>query len=219
MKRLLFLGIIGMSSVLNAMPSINGTTGLITVPTAESLKYREVNIAYDHFFSESSQTDTYKIKANMGLFENWEFGLVKGERPAEGAFLNMKYYLMQDEALYPFFVALGAENVFSANLTRLYMVSSKRFEGGFSGHLGFTAEFTQSDDINPYIMGGLEYYFTNEFAGLIDITGEQQVYMINLGTRFFINNAFGLRFNIVDIGNSTGNGIQYGVGISLERFL
>src|SRR5688572_8932969 len=36
------------SSAIWATPTINGTTGLIRIPTAESLQYKEFNIGFDY---------------------------------------------------------------------------------------------------------------------------------------------------------------------------
>ena len=47
LKYVLFVILLGLSTSLFSAPTVNGSTGLIIVPTAEALKYKEGNIALD----------------------------------------------------------------------------------------------------------------------------------------------------------------------------
>ena len=44
--------IIIVSGSVYATSSLSGPTGLVTIPTAEALKYKEFNVGYDYIVSE-----------------------------------------------------------------------------------------------------------------------------------------------------------------------
>lgn len=79
---------------ISAAPTLYGPSGLITVPTAEALRFRELNIGVDYFMKDMDQQDLDQVyyKLNLGTFQNCELGLVGGTVPEEGVFVNVKYF-------------------------------------------------------------------------------------------------------------------------------
>lgn len=204
--------------ILEARMTINGSTGLLTVPSAEALKYKEISVGYDYLFSDRDRDeDAFFYKATLGTFQDWEIGVVGGSEPDEGMFLNVKYYMMSDNSRYPVMVAIGMENLSSEDNTSVYMVASKRFKGGLSGHFGFRALF--SDEIDPSIMAGLEYFVNNNIVLITDISGQQQDYAVNSGIDYQLSPEVTIRAAILDIGKVSDEGLRYSMGIVLAKFL
>ena len=217
-----------MASLLLSAPSLNGHTGLITIPTAEALNYKEFNTGFDYIIhntnkdpdslDETKNSDNeWFYKVNFGLFENVEMGLLGGTTPTEGVLVNIKYYLMNtDSSQYPIAIAIGLEKLSSNLDSSAYMVASKSFPGGLNLHFGFKALF--SEEINPSIMGGVEYLFSDRLSILGDIYGQKQSYLYNAGVRIRLFNQLYVSAYAIDIANEKEKGIQYSTGISYSYF-
>ena len=218
MKRIIItLLTILLSTLVHAIPTIQGPSGLITVPTAESLKYKEFNFAIDSILNEDDKSQSLYYKVNLGTFQNWELGFVGGKTPTEGVFINAKYYLLSDNSRFPLSIAIGLQNLASKSLTDVYMVVSKRFKGGFIGHFGFNANFANKD-VDPSIMGGLEYLL-NEYISIIgDIDGKRQTYVANAGIALYLTESFVIRGAVLDVGNNNDTR-DISVGLSYTQFL
>ncbi|NQY74852.1 MAG: hypothetical protein HRT90_08840 [Candidatus Margulisbacteria bacterium] len=198
--------------------TINGPTGLIEVPTAESLKYKEYNIVVDYnLSSDNSDVSALFYKANLGTFRGWELGIVGGEVPSEGVFVNAKYYLMSDNSQYPLSLALGMENLTSAALTNFYLVGTKLFSNGIHGHMGFKAHL--SGDLDASVMGGLEYFLDDQLSLLSDINGDRRIYKVNAGLRYLLSPDCMIRLAVIDIGSSHTAGTLFSFGVSFTGFL
>lgn len=221
MKRLKFVfclfSFIFLGQTLFALSSVGGVSGLIRIPTAEALHYKEISLSYDFVYGNSASEDRVFYSVNLGTFENWELGVVGGTRPDEGVFVNTKYYLMSDESRYPVSIAIGAENLGSTDLTAVYMVASKIFQGGFSMHLGFKALF--DGEIMPSLMGGAEYFLTNEFAVLGDIHQLEGTYTVNGGVLFYLTDDIVFRATVLDFSEASEYGLSYSVGIVFSKYL
>ena len=214
-KSLIALCVIG--SVVFASPTIYGPSGLISIPTAEALKYKEMNIALDYYQDSEENTSQY-YKLNLGTFENWEIGFVGGQTPTEGVYINAKYYLMSDKSRYPLSIAIGVDNIASQEKTGMYMVASKVFKGGLVGHFGFKTMFDHEEGIDPSIMGGTEFFFSDQFSILADINGEKKTYIVNAGLRFELMDNFHIRGFVMDVTKNREE--QYfSLGISYSQFL
>lgn len=200
-----------------ARPTINGPTGLVTMPTAEALKYKEFNLSYDYLFAKDVANDSWSYKANLGTFKNWELGVVGGSAPKEGMFLNAKYYLMSDESRFPVMVAVGIQNISSNDLTDVYMVASKQFQGGLGAHFGFKATFANS--IDPSLMFGLDYAINDVLSVLGDVGGTDKHYALNLGTDFSLTPDVALRGSLLDVTNNSIEGFRWGIGIAYGKSL
>jgi len=210
------LAIIGLAIPIAADPTFFGPSGLIVIPTAESLEYQQFNLSYDFRGTSTAQQGYYKF--NMGMFKNVELGIIGGATPTEGVFINMKYFLISDASRYPMSFAVGLQNLASKSDTGLYLVMSKKFQGGLSAHLGFNTFI--SDQIDPTLMGGIEYIVNDHMSFLADFSGKQKTYTLNGGLRFAIYPDLSMRVNILDVGKDTANGgSYYSVGLSYNRFM
>ena len=217
-KRILWIvmAIVALISPVVADPTFFGPSGLISMPTAESLEYQQFNVGYDFRGTGKDQQGYYKF--NMGMFKNVELGIVGGATPTEGVFINVKYFLISDATRYPMSFAVGLQNLASKSDTGLYLVMSKKFQGGLSGHLGFNTFI--SDQIDPTLMGGIEYMVSDHMSFLADFSGKQKTYTLNGGLRFAIYPDLSLRVNILNIGRqSTDGGSYYSVGLAYNRFM
>ena len=175
MKRLLILGfVLTLYSLVSAFPSLYGPTGLVTIPTAKSLHYKEMSFSYDYFQSVSQDEFSWKYSMNLGTFENLEVGIVGGQEPDEGVFVNVKYFVTDGNERLPLTFAVGFENLTSEFLTDFYLVVSKRLQPDLSLHGGFKAMF--SETIDPVVMFGVEYDYNKNFKILADMNGEQTNY-------------------------------------------
>ncbi|NDD67562.1 hypothetical protein EBZ35_07970, partial [bacterium] len=195
------LAIIGLAIPIAADPTFFGPSGLIVIPTAESLEYQQFNLAYDFRGTSTAKQGYYKF--NMGMFKNVELGIIGGATPTEGVFINMKYFLISDASRYPMSFAVGLQNLASKSDTGLYLVMSKKFQGGLSAHLGFNTFI--SDQIDPTLMGGIEYIVNDHMSFLADFSGKQKTYTLNGGLRFAIYPDLSLRVNILDVGKDAAS--------------
>jgi hypothetical protein len=227
MKKLLiiFLGLL--LTTLLATPSLSGPTGLITIPTAEALSYKEFNLGFDYLYSKVSEdNDDWLYKLNLGTFENWELGIVGGQVPTEGVFLNVKYYLMSDDSTQPLSFAIGSEKLTSESDTSVYMIASKKLRPDLGFHFGFRAIFG-NDALDPSFMTGVNYVLSDILELMTDINGQEDKYTINIGAELFILRDLAIRASITDIAqfykNDTddvdGVGSQIGIGITYTKFL
>ncbi len=215
---LLGLVILWVTSVC-ASPTIYGPTGLISIPTADSLKYKEFNLGYDHYQnSENEDIQGGFYKLNIGIFENWEVGFVGGKTPTEGVYINTKYYLMSDKSRFPLSIAIGIDNIAAKKNTGVYMVASKHFKGGVVGHFGFKTVFHEETGLDPSIMGGVEYFLSDQFSLLADINGEQKSYILNAGLRFEIIKNVHIRGFVMDLSNNRKMNL-YSFGVSFSKFI
>jgi len=214
---LFFLG--AMTISLSAAPSVYGPTGLVGIPTAEYLQFRETGLGVDFLTSSTTpKTDSYFYKINMGTYKNWELGVVAGKVPTEGAFINIKYYLTAEGERFPISIALGVQNLFSQEKTDLYMVASKRFPSQFSLHFGFKANFGKTE-VFPSLIGGIEYFISNHVSLLGDVSGEKSLYKFNAGMRVVLADTLLLHLSALDIGNASREGTMLGAGLSYSAFL
>ena len=211
-------------SNLYSTPTINGPTGLITVPTAEALKFREVNVGIDYFMKDIEDTtkDHYFYKLNLGTFQNCELGIIGGSFLEEGVLLNVKYFALNEEDRFPLALALGIENLSSKLNSSLYMVASKKFRGGFNGHVGFNANFkseNESSRIIPNMMGGIEYFFSDLISVMVDFKGDDDFYKINLGSNYHVSDFLVFNMHFLDVGSVSNTGSSLNIGCVISKFM
>lgn len=206
-----------LATLANAAPTLYGPSGLITIPTAESLSYKEFNLGLDYFYDQDTEAYSALYKMNLGTFKGWELGFVGGRVPTEGVYINAKYYLMSDDSRYPLSIAIGIQNLTSNSDTDVYMVSSKRFEKGFIGHFGFNANFNEQQ-LETSIMGGIEYIFSDSFSILSDVEGVGSITRLNGGVRFHLNDHLQMRASVVNVGNNEESSF-FTVGIVYTDFI
>ncbi len=211
-----FCGLLLVVSSNFGAPSIDGPTGLLTIPTAESLHLMEVNTGFDYLWGNSTSAESWKIKTNLGTFKNFELGVVGGRVPTEGAFLNIKYFLMADTERYPLALAIGAQNLFSKAMTEIYMVASKSFPTPLRVHFGFKALFAPKELV-PFVMGGAEYFVSPRISAIVDFTGGNQKYKLNVGTRWNVTDEFMLQLAFLDLARTDPMGSFASIGFSFSR--
>lgn len=219
-----FLILFVISYKIMASPTIYGPTGLIEMPSAESIAYKQVNVAIDYSINNQDQstdktTNNFYYKFNLGSFENWELGILGGSFLDEGVFVNMKYFLMSNQEENPLSIAAGLERIGSKNDLATYLVTSKRFNGGLHGHFGFKAYF--QNNLYASAMIGVEYFSDEKISFLADITGEKNdAYVLNGGTKIFIDNDIAMRIYLIDITKSrSANETLYTFGLSLSKYI
>ncbi|MBG90543.1 MAG: hypothetical protein CL521_01860 [Actinobacteria bacterium] len=205
------------SSNTHAVPTLTGSSGLIKVPTAEALQYKQFNIGIDSQVTDTGEMLTYSYKLGLGTFKNLEMSLIGGSTPKEGVFINAKYYLMSDTARLPLSIAIGAENLSSMSQTNIYMVASKKIRYDIGLHGGFKA--TINEEINPTIMGGINYLLLQQLELLADIDGNETAYAINTGVRFYLTPDIAFKASILDVFNTSPNEIQINAGVAISRYL
>ena len=221
LKYVLFVILLGLSTSLFSAPTVNGSTGLIIVPTAEALKYKEGNIALDFLSGQDEDGKSlteWVYKMNLGTFENWELGVVGGTTPTEGMYLNVKYYLIADDSRLPLSIAIGSQNLSSSESTDVYMVASKKLRHYLGVHMGFRAVFSPGD-LDPNFMSCINFLAKEELEFLADIDGRQDVYTINIGSRYYFQNNVSMHVYILDIGQRIENNTKVAIGITMSKFL
>ncbi len=211
-----------------ASPTVYGPTGLIEMPSAESIAYKQVNVAVDYSFLQQNSTSAnanennsgvFYYKVNLGSFENWEIGILGGTFLDEGVFVNMKYFLMSNQDENPLSIAAGVERLGSNKDLAAYLVTSKRFEGGVHGHFGFKAHF--QSNLSASAMIGVEYFSSEKVSFLGDITGEKNdSYILNGGTKIYLDNDVSMRIYFIDITKSKpAKETLYTFGLSISKYI
>ncbi len=213
--------ILSISTCVAAAPSIGGPTGLIEMPTAERLQYQEYNLGIDYLgdariIDADRDKSAHYYKLNIGTYDNIEMGVVGGTSPEEGVFLNMKYHVFSEQKQYPVDVAVGLENLTANESSSLYMVASKPFQTSFTGHVGFRALF--KDSVNSALMMGGEYFLNDAISLIVDMIGDDGLYRVNTGARWFAMENIIVQAAILDsIGESSNP--KFMIGTSISKFL
>ena len=218
MKKLLFIFFFLIQTFIFADASLNGPSGLVTMPTAQSLHYKEFNISYDYFGNiDKSENNLWRYSVNLGTFENLEIGVVGGEVPEEGVFLNVKYFISEGSERLPLTFATGFENLTAKADSAFYIVVSKTLQSDFHIHGGFKTIF--GEELDPMAMFGLNYQFNEKIEFLGDLNGEEQTYFVNIGAKYQLSDNFNIRFNIVDLFQIGEEGRFITLGLSTNKFL
>lgn len=190
-------------------PSLNGPTGLVRIPSADCIPYKNFNLGADYGASATSSTAeaTVYYKMNLGTFHGVEFGVVgntdpKTSQPREGVFINMKLSLSTGEEPYPLLLALGLENLFSYTKTDVYMVATKYFKQGPKATFGFMADFP-NNKFRPLGIAGVEVPMGDTVFLLTDLMAGETLFQANAGARFYFTPIFSLNLyglNVLDSG-------------------
>lgn len=111
-----------------ALASINGSTGLINIPTAGTLAESNLIVSYHHFKGSGT------IALTMGVFNGVEVGVSSRLRTGEPLNGNLKVKLLQETSTVPAF-AVGLETYMGTPM--YYGVLSKQIgAAGVRGHIG-----------------------------------------------------------------------------------
>tara|TARA_B100001989_G_C24538783_1_gene466235 strand:- start:826 stop:1515 length:690 start_codon:yes stop_codon:yes gene_type:complete len=214
-------------SIVFALPTVSGPTGLVTMPTAEILNYKEHNSAIDYQLNtDDSGSSKSFYKVNVGALENTEIGFVGGSEPDEGVFLNFKWSLTSTAERFPLRMAVGFENITSQTQSNFYLVTSKRLTADIGVHGGFKALF--SDNIDVAFMAGANYAYNEKLAFIGDLNSfSESIYYVNLGSFYklydsSINGDFYIKSSIENIFNNGGgnaNPRYINIGLCYSKIL
>ena len=186
-------------------PGVNGPTGVVRIPSADIIHYKNYNLAADYgttiVSGSSSQNGTISYKANLGTFHGVELGIVSGTDPntyqlREGVFVNMKLSLSSGDQPDPLRLAIGVENLFSYTQTDVYMVATKYLKQGPKLTFGFMADFP-NDRFRPLGIAGVEWPLGSSLFLTSDLMLGETLFQTNAGCRFYFMptlslNVFGL---------------------------
>jgi len=215
-KTILILSIL-LGSISFAFPSLSGSSGLINMPTADSLRYKEYNLGFA-YYNDATAGTVCKYFGNLGTFNGFELGFI-GNTEKEGVFLNMKYYMLSDKSSTPLALAFGIDNISSFSLTNLYLVLSKKMKPELDFHLGFLTNVSRGK-IAPQLMIGGEYLLTKNLLFITDMVGENSSWNVSAGFRFFLASNLILNAAVTDISNSSGAGSNtISVGLAYIDFM
>lgn len=180
-------------------PSINGPTGVIRIPSADVIPYKNLNVGADFgttMPSVSSSEGTIYYKMNLGTFHGVEMGIVGGtnldtKKLREGVFVNLKLSLSTGEEPYPLLLALGIENLFSYTQTDVYMVATKYMSQGPKLTFGFMADFPENK-FRPMGLLGIEYPLSDTLFVASDFMLGETLSQVNAGAKLYFTPIFSL---------------------------
>lgn len=193
-----------------AAPSINGPTGLLRMPTADVIPYKEFNVGVDYSLTTTTTASPEGMlyyKVNLGTFQGLELGIVGGtergtQRLREGCFINLKFSLSTDDSAYPLKLAVGVENLTSRQDTDVYMVATKYFKQNFVLHFGFMGDFP-GDRFRPLGMLGLGIpLFESNFIAMGDLFAGETLFQVDAGIRVYLFPSFALTIGGLNLSNS-----------------
>lgn len=189
-------------------PSITGSTGVIRMPSADVIPYKNVCVGVD--FGPIAFVDKWKLlyKMNLGTFQGMELGAVGEDDQQggvkEGVYINMKYSLSTDNSPYPLLLAIGVENLTSKTMSDVYMMATKYISNGSRFHFGFVGDFINNDLIDSKFrpLGALGYdspMIGDRIYGLIDMFAGEHVFQLDLGMRWYINDTMAINLSGINI--------------------
>jgi hypothetical protein len=184
-------------------PSLNGTTGLIMMPSADVIPYKNVDLGMDIGNNNINNKFSLLYKMSIGTFQGMELGAVGSDdglgNIREGVFINMKYSLATDTSPYPLLFAIGCENLTSANKADIYMVATRYIPSGSRFHFGFLGDFP-GNKFRP--MGALGFdtpTFLDRLYFITDMFAGESVFQLDMGLRYYASESIAINFSGVNI--------------------
>lgn len=203
------------------MTTINGSTGLVKMPTAKVLSPRDWNIAVDYVFdnpqnpSITSISDlignwVYKMNvgADMGHNNGLELGFVGRtekvtNRFKEGVFINLKYALNSSDDPDDLSLAIGVENLTSSSESDAYMVASKYWKNGLGLHFGAMFDFPSNNKFRPLGMVGTNFPLGDKHLNVMgELFAGESVFQVNAGVSYSFSKAFSIVARGVNVTNN-----------------
>lgn len=184
-------------------PALNGPSGLVRIPSADVIPYKNFNLGLDYGAVLSSDSgspeSTLYYKMNLGTFHGVELGIVGGtdkttNKLREGVFVNMKLSLSTGDEPYPILLALGVENLFSYTQTDVYMVATKYFKQGPKLTFGFLADFPNYK-FRPMGILGVDAAVGDIMFLVADLMAGESIFQVNGGVRFYFTPIFSLNLS------------------------
>jgi len=198
-------------ALTNVFPSsnINGTSGLIRIPSADIVPYKNFNVGGNYLSAFNSGVVSaeaaFNYFLNLGAYHGLELGVVGGtdqltKQMREGVFLNAKLSLSTGDEPYPLLLALGIENLFSRTQTDVYMVATKYFKQGPKLTFGFMADFP-NNKFRPMGMLGAEFPLSENIFILADSMAGEQILQLNAGARVYFTPLLSLSASALNVLN------------------
>ncbi|MGB9612965.1 MAG: hypothetical protein ACPL4K_02150 [Candidatus Margulisiibacteriota bacterium] len=184
-------------------PALNGPSGLVRIPSADVIPYKNFNLGLDYgavlTSGVGSAESTLYYKMNLGTFHGVELGIVGGtdkttNKLREGVFVNMKLSLSTGDEPYPILLALGVENLFSYTQTDVYMVATKYFKQGPKLTFGFLADFPNYK-FRPIGVAGVDVAVGDTMFLVVDLMHGESITQVNGGVRFYFTPIFSLNLS------------------------
>ena len=174
---------------VDAAPSVSGSTGMIRVPTADSLRVGQFSAGYFYWQDQGSGV------VAVGLPRGVELSAMSRHSvgTTDTAIVNLKFNLNQEALLYPA-VAIGVEDLDGRDRRSVYAALSKALPYGFRVHIGtgtgrFDGMFAALEKVlNPVSM-------RKKYSGfpVTSLIVEMDGYKMNYGARMRL--AQGLRLD------------------------
>jgi hypothetical protein len=213
MRTLFQLGLLGLLLVFAlapvwAAPSFQGYSGLINIPTADSLDAGEYNIA--GFIQQGDNKDKAIGVANVGLLAGLEMGVAyeKAEGERGETLINGKFNFMSEGMVRPE-LAVGVADISDRLDMSPYFVMSKSLTGPLN--------VLHKEIINPRLHLGVgSGRFDGVFGGvsvgigkIASLMVEQDSEKVNAGLRFNVSPAVQVHLGAFDDFKNFGFGLSY----------
>lgn len=204
---LVFCLLVSLAQAAPPTPTVNGTSGLVRMPTADTLGYQEFNLFCHYGMDSTANKGVFRYGANIGTFKTLELGIIGKTDPLtnqmqDGVYINVKYSLASDDELYPLRMALGIENLTSRNDTDIYLVATKHFPAGFNLSFGALFDSPNGSKIRTMGMLGVELKLMGGSVTIpLDALIGESVTQFNLGVRWYITPNLVLSGNAVNLIN------------------
>ncbi|MDR1997109.1 MAG: hypothetical protein LBQ83_02150 [Candidatus Margulisbacteria bacterium] len=205
MKKLLFVLLFFPAIVGAAGRNINGTTGYIVMPNGEGLRFQQYNLGLSSFSGTEEIQSHWKYNMGLGWAE-WIEVTFQGRSEREGLYLNLKWFGTLNDYEDPLYVAIGFENLSSMGTFQdnpdMYMVTTKKFQGGHSFSLGFVGRYVGREVVASAMCGG-EYYTSEYLSWLADVVAyDGNKYNLNAGVRVYTSDTMYFNFMLVNMVHS-----------------
>ncbi|MFA5839695.1 MAG: hypothetical protein WC890_03435 [Candidatus Margulisiibacteriota bacterium] len=199
-------------AITNVFPSpcIGGETGLVRIPSADIVPYKNFNIGANFgtkITSDSASVTSATYMMNIGIFNGMELGIVGGteldtNQLRDGVYVNSKLSLSSGDEPYPMHLAIGVENLFSRTQADVYMVATKHFKQGFKLTFGFMGDFPDSR-FRPLGMLGAETNLGSTLFVAGDMLLGETLSQVNAGVKLYFTPVFSLNLYGLNLLNST----------------
>lgn len=204
-----------LTTPLLAVPSFRGYTGLVIIPTADTLNRGEFNVGV--MTEDVSDFDANDIFFNYGIIDNLEFGFnsfLPIDEDDRGTLINAKYSFMRETDTLPG-VAVGIVDLTDDEETTVYAVASKSIGRCLNV---FDGEIT---NLRAHVgIGGGR--LSGPFIGFSAFVGNRAMFSfewdsedVNIGFRFTPIRQIRLHAALFDLG---GDKNDIGVGASYNFF-
>lgn len=191
MKKMMILGLLLLvSTACFAAPTVGGPTGLIEVPSADSIGGGEFDLALHHY------NETNILSFTMGIADGFEVGISAWNRNGGNATQGFLKYTIVPERASSIGVAVGGRA--NSNHSSFFVVGSKYLsEIGFRGHLGLD---TRGD--GTFFMGLSKALPSQRAFPKTIAMAEFYGGDLNIGLRMLLTKEVNLDISLIDLGQA-----------------